>query len=49
MKTTAAEEVHGAAHITATKHVEFHVSLSNAETEATTLSIADTDSIANQR
>jgi hypothetical protein len=49
MKTAAEEEVYGAAHMTATKRVEFHVSLSNAETEATTLSIADTDSIANQR
>jgi len=48
MKTAAEEEVYGAANMTADKRVEFQVRLFDAETEATTLSIADTDRIANQ-
>jgi hypothetical protein len=34
--------------MTADNHVEFHVHLSNAETEATTWSMADTDRIVSQ-
>ena len=48
MNTAAGEEVYGAANETANKRVEFQVRLSDAETEATTLSVADTDCIANQ-
>jgi len=45
MKTAAEEEVYGAVNMTADKREEFQVHLSNAETEATTWSIANTDSI----
>jgi len=48
MKTAAEEEVCGVANMTADKRAEFQVCLSDAETEATTSSIADTDRIANQ-
>jgi len=48
MKTAAEEEVYGAANITADKRVEFQVRQSDAETEATSWSIADTDPIGNQ-
>jgi len=47
MNAAAEEEGYGAANMTADKRVEFQVCLSDAETEATTLSIADTDRIAN--
>jgi len=48
MKTAAEEEIYGAANMTADKGVEFQVHLSDAETEATTLSIADMDRITNR-
>ena len=47
MKTAAEEETYGAVNITADKHVQFQVCLSDAEIEATTCSIADTDRIVN--
>jgi len=46
MITTAEEEVYGAANMTANKSVEFQIHLSDAETKATTWSIADTDHMA---
>jgi hypothetical protein len=48
MKTSAAEEVYGAVNIAVNNHVEFQICLSDAETEATTWSIADTDHIVNK-
>jgi len=48
MNTAAQGEVYGAANLTAEKHVEYQVCLSDAETEATTWSIADMDHIVNQ-
>ena len=48
MQTAAEEEVYGVANMTANMSVEFHVCLSDAETEATTWSIADTDPVWNQ-
>ena len=48
MKSAAEDEVCGAANMTADKGVEFQVRLSNAETEAATGGIADTDRVANQ-
>jgi len=48
MKTAAEEVVYGVANMTADKHVEFQVHLSDAETEATTLSLADIDHIVSQ-
>ena len=48
MTTAAEEEVYEAANMTANKRVKFQIRLSDAETEATSLSIADTDRIANQ-
>jgi hypothetical protein len=47
MKTAAEEQVYGAANMTPDKCVEFQICLSNALTEATTWSIANTDCIAN--
>jgi len=49
IKTVAEEEVYGAANMNTDKPVEFQVRLSDAETEATTWSIANTDRIANQQ
>jgi len=48
MTATGEEAVDDAANMTADKCVEFRVRLSDAGTEATTWSIADPDSIANQ-
>jgi len=48
MQTAADEEVYGAVIMTADKHVEFQVRLSDAETEATTLSLAAIDRIVSQ-
>jgi len=48
MKIAAKEEVYGAVNMTAPKHVEFQVRLSDAETEATTWSIADMHCIVSQ-
>jgi len=48
IKTAPEEAVYEAVNMTANKRVEFQVRLSDAETEATTWSIADKDCIANQ-
>jgi hypothetical protein len=48
MKTVAEEEVYRAINMTADKREEFQVRLSDAETEATIWSIADTDRIVSQ-
>jgi hypothetical protein len=48
MKTAAEEEVYRAGNMTTDKRAEFQVRLSEAETEATTWSIADTDRIVSQ-
>jgi len=48
LKTAAEEEAWGAVNMTTDKRVKFQVCLSNAEIEATTCSIADTDHIVNQ-
>jgi len=45
MKTAAGEEAYGAVNMTADKRVQFQVCLSDAEIEATTWSIADTDRV----
>jgi hypothetical protein len=45
MKTAVDEAVYGAANMIANKCMEFQVGLFDAEPEATTSSIADTDSI----
>jgi len=49
LKTTAEEEVYGAVNTTADKRVGFQVCLFDAQTEATTWSIDDTDRIVSQR
>jgi hypothetical protein len=43
MKTTAEEEVYGLVNMTANRRLELQVGLSDAETEAPTLNITDTD------
>jgi hypothetical protein len=48
INTAMEEEIYGAANLTANKYVEFIVGLSDAKTEATSWSIADTDCIADQ-
>jgi len=48
MKTAAEEEVYGAVNMSTDKCVEFQVCLSDAETEATTWSLADIDRIVSQ-
>ena len=48
MKTATKNEAYGAANITANKRLQFQISLSDAETEATTWSLADTERITNQ-
>jgi len=48
MRTAAGEEAYGAVNMTADKRVQFQVSLSDAEIEATTWIIADTDRVVNQ-
>ena len=48
METGAEEEAYGAVNMTADKHVHFQVCLSDAEIEATTWSISDTDRVVNQ-
>jgi len=48
IKTAAEEEVYGAVNMTLNKRVEFQVRLSDAETEATTWSLADIDCIVSQ-
>jgi len=48
MMTAAEEEAYGAVNMTADKRVQFQVCLSDAEIEATTRSISDTDRVVNQ-
>jgi len=48
MKAAAEEEAYGAVNMTADKRVQFEVCLSDADMEATTWSIADTDCVVNQ-
>jgi hypothetical protein len=48
MRTVAEEEAYGTVYMTADKHVQFQVCLSNAEIEATTWSTTDTDRVVNQ-
>jgi hypothetical protein len=45
MKAPAEDEVYGAANITADKRLQFQIRLSDAETEATTWSLADTERV----
>jgi hypothetical protein len=45
MKTPAEDEVYGAANMTADKRLQFQIRLSDAETEATTWSLADTERV----
>jgi hypothetical protein len=44
-KTTAVDKAYGAANMTADKRLQFRLRLSNAETEATTWSLADTERV----
>ena len=48
METPAEDEAYGAVNITANERVQFQVCLSNAEIEATTWCITDTDRVVNQ-
>jgi len=48
MKTGADEEPYGTVNMTADKHMQFQIRLSDAEIEATTCSITDTDCVVNQ-
>jgi hypothetical protein len=48
MRNTAEDEVCGAVNITTNKRVEFQVRLSDAETEAATWRMANTDLIVSQ-
>jgi len=48
MKTAGEEEAYGAVNMTANTRLQFQVRLSDAETEATTWSMADTDHIVSQ-
>jgi len=48
MKTNAEEEACGAINVIANKRGQFQVCLPDAEIEATTWSIADTDRVVNQ-
>jgi hypothetical protein len=48
IKTAAEEEVYAVANMAADNRVKFEVHISNAETETTTWSIADTDRIVHQ-
>jgi len=48
MKTAVEEEAYGAANMTADKRLPFHDCLSDAETEVTTWSLADTERVTNQ-
>jgi hypothetical protein len=48
MKPAAEDEAYGAANMTADKRLQFQIRLSDAETEATTWSLADTERVTNQ-
>jgi len=45
MKAAAEDEAYGAANMTAHKHLQFPIRLSDAETDATTWSLADTERV----
>jgi len=47
-KTATEDEAYGVANMTANKRLQFRIHLSDAETEATTWSLADTERITNQ-
>jgi hypothetical protein len=47
-KTAAKDEAYGAANMTANKRLQFRIRLSDAESEATTWSLADTEHVTNQ-
>ena len=48
-KIAAEDEAYVAANMTADKRLQFQIRLSNAETEVTTWSLADTECVTNQR
>jgi hypothetical protein len=48
MKTEAEDEIYGAANMTADKRLQFQIRLSDAETDATTWSLAGTERVTNQ-
>jgi len=48
MKAAAEDEAYGAANMTSNKRHQFQIYLSDAETEATTWSLADTERVTNQ-
>jgi hypothetical protein len=48
MKAAAEDEAYAAANMTADKQLQFQIRLSDAETEATTWSLADTERVTNQ-
>ena len=48
MKAAAEDEAYGAANMTADKRLHVQIRLSDAETEATTWSLADTERVTNQ-
>jgi len=48
LKTAADDEVYGAANKTADKRLQFQIHLSDAETDATTWSLADTERVTNE-
>jgi len=48
IKTAAEDEIYGAANMTADKRLQFQIRLSNAETDATTWSLADTECVTTQ-
>jgi hypothetical protein len=47
-KATAKDEAYGAANVTANEQLQFQIRLSDAEIEATTWSLADTEQVTNQ-
>jgi len=48
MKAATEDEAYGAANMTANKRLQFQIRLSDAETEATTWSLADTERVTNK-
>ena len=49
MNTASKDEAYGAANMTADKRLQFHIRLSDAETEAMTWSLADAECVTIQR
>jgi hypothetical protein len=47
-KATTEDEAYGAANVTTNEQLQFQIPLSDAETEATTWSLADTEQVTNQ-